>query len=146
MALQPSRTVLISDHRDANPNASSYFQPFTRAERRSVHLVHPTMIRKAFVMSVHAGREQEYQRRHSPIWKELEAVLKQHGAHNYSIFLLSATRQLFAYVEVEDEARWAAIARTPECQRWWKYMGDIMPSNPDNSPVAQDLSEVFHLD
>ncbi|HEY9154378.1 MAG TPA: L-rhamnose mutarotase [Opitutaceae bacterium] len=104
------------------------------------------MIRKAFVMSVHAGQEQEYQRRHSPIWKELEDVLKKHGVHNYSIFLHPETRQLFGYVEIEDESRWAAIARTPECQRWWKHMTDVMPSNPDNSPVAQTLSEVFHLD
>ena len=56
------------------------------------------------------------------------------------------TRQLFAYVEIESEERWAAVAKTEVCQRWWKYMGDIMPSNPDHSPVANGLDEVFHLD
>ena len=35
------------------------------------------MIRQAFVMSVHAGHEQEYERRHRPIWPELEKVLKE---------------------------------------------------------------------
>ena len=104
------------------------------------------MIRKAFVMSVHAGHEAEYARRHQPIWAELEAVLKSHGAHNYSIFLHPETRQLFGYAEIESEARWAAIAQTEVCQRWWKFMGDIMPSNPDHSPVARGLDEVFHLD
>lgn len=103
------------------------------------------MIRKAFVMSVHPGCEAEYARRHQPIWEELAAVLRAHGAHNYSIFLHPGTRQLFAYVEIEDEARWAAIARTEVCQRWWRHMGDVMPSNPDHSPVAQGLTEVFHL-
>jgi L-rhamnose mutarotase len=103
------------------------------------------MIRKAFVMSVNAGQEIEYERRHSPIWPELEKVLKDHGAHNYSIFLHPETRQLFGYVEVEDEARWASIAQTPECQRWWSYMSDIMPGNPDNSPVSSGLKEVFHI-
>ncbi len=103
------------------------------------------MIRKAFVMSVHAGAEAEYARRHQPIWDDLAAVLKAHGAHNYSIFLDPATRQLIGYVEVEDEARWNAIARTEVCQRWWKHMGDIMPSNPDHSPVSRGLNEVFHL-
>ena len=44
--------------------------------------------------------------------RELEDTLKSHGAHNYSIFLLPDTRQLFAYVEIESEARWAAIAST----------------------------------
>ena len=97
-------------------------------------------------MSVHAGHEAEYSRRHQLIWPELEAVLKAHGAHNYSIFLHEETRQLFAYVEVEDEARWAAIAQTEVCQRWWKHMGDLMPSNADHSPVAHGLKEVFHLE
>ncbi len=104
------------------------------------------MIRKAFVMSVNAGHEIEYERRHSPIWAELEKVLKDHGVHNYSIYLLPETRQLFGYAEIEDEARWASIAKTPECQRWWKYMSDIMPGNPDNSPVSSGLREVFHID
>ncbi|HEY0862652.1 MAG TPA: L-rhamnose mutarotase [Lacunisphaera sp.] len=103
------------------------------------------MIRKAFIMSVNAGAEAEYARRHQPIWDELAAVLKSHGAHNYTIFLDPATRQLFGYVEIEDEARWNAIARTEVCQRWWKHMGDIMPSNPDHSPVSRGLNEVFHL-
>lgn len=103
------------------------------------------MIRKAFVMSVHPGHEAEYARRHQPIWAELEGVLKTHGVHNYSIFLHEETRQLFAYAEIEDEARWTAIAKTEVCQRWWKYMGDVMPSNPDHSPVATGLKEVFHL-
>lgn len=97
-------------------------------------------------MSVNAGSETEYERRHRPIWPELEAVLKRHGVQNYSIFLHPETRQLFGYVEIEDEARWNAIASTPECQRWWKHMSDVMPGNPDHSPVSTALREVFHLD
>jgi L-rhamnose mutarotase len=104
------------------------------------------MIRKAFVMSVFVGKETEYERRHNPIWPDLEQTLVDHGVHNYSIFLHPETRQLFAYVEIEDEERWNAIAQTDSCQRWWKYMADVMPANPDNSPVSLDLVEVFHLD
>lgn len=103
------------------------------------------MIRKAFVMSVNAGAEAEYERRHSPIWPELGKVLRAHGVANYSIFLNRETRQLFAYAEVEDEARWAAIARTPECQKWWRYMADVMPHSADHSPVAVELAKVFTL-
>ena len=104
------------------------------------------MIRKAFVLQVNAGAEAEYARRHQPIWDDLAAVLTAHGVHNYSIFLDPATRQLFGYVEIEDEARWNAIAQTDACRRWWRFMGDIMPSNPDHSPVSRGLNEVFHLD
>ena len=103
------------------------------------------MIRKAFVMSVHAGAEAEYARRHQPIWEELADVLRAHGVHNYSIHLHPETRQLFAYAEIEDEARWAAIANTEVCRRWWKHMADVMPANPDSSPVATSLTEVFYL-
>jgi L-rhamnose mutarotase len=103
------------------------------------------MIRKAFVMSVHPGCEVEYARRHQPIWQELADVLRAHGVLNYSIFLHEETRQLFAYAEIEDEARWAAIAQTEVCQRWWRHMSDVMPANPDRSPVAHGLKEVFHL-
>ena len=104
------------------------------------------MIRKAFRMSVSEGREEEYQRRHAPIPDELAAVLKEHGVHNYSIFLDPNDRSLFAYVEIEDEARWDAIAGTGACRRWWASMREIMPSNDDDSPVSTPLREVFHLD
>jgi L-rhamnose mutarotase len=104
------------------------------------------MKRKAFIMSVNTGMEEEYEQRHSPIWPELEAVLKGHGVLNYSIFLDRETRQLFGYAEIEDEERWSAIAETPICKRWWAYMREIMPSNPDNSPISRELKEVFHID
>lgn len=103
------------------------------------------MIRKAFVMSVNGGQEQEYERRHRPIWPELENVLFDHGVKTYSIFLHAETRQLFAYVEFESEAQWQAIARTEICQKWWFHMRDIMPANPDNSPISMELREVFHI-
>ena len=95
-------------------------------------------------MAVHAGQEAEYERRHQPIWEELERTLLAHGVRTYSIFLDPGNRDLFAYVEVEDEARWAAIAGTDVCRRWWRYMREVMPANPDDSPVARDLREVFY--
>jgi L-rhamnose mutarotase len=104
------------------------------------------MIRKAYVMSVNPGQEAEYARRHQPIWKELADVLIAHGVRTYSIYLHPETHQLFSYVEIEDEARWAAVAQTDVCRRWWKYMSPVMPSNPDNSPVSLPIPEVFHLE
>ncbi|MDA0347545.1 MAG: L-rhamnose mutarotase [Verrucomicrobia bacterium] len=104
------------------------------------------MIRKAFVMSLIPGQEEEYERRHRPIWPELEAVLKRKGVSNYSIFLHPETNQLFGYTEVQSEELWASIAETEICQKWWAYMKDLMLTNPDNSPVARELPEVFHID
>lgn len=104
------------------------------------------MIRKAFLMSVNPDAHAEYERRHRPIWEDLEAVLKGHGVSNYSIFLDERTSQLFGYAEIESEELWVAIAKTAECQRWWAFMKDVMPSNADNSPISRELAEVFHLD
>jgi L-rhamnose mutarotase len=104
------------------------------------------VIRKAFRMAVNPQETVEYERRHSPIWPELQEVLRAHGVHDYSIFLDATDGSLFGYVEIEDEARWDAIAQTPACRRWWTYMRDIMPTNPDDSPRSVPLREVFHLD
>ena len=103
------------------------------------------MIRKAFRMSVHAGRQDEYARRHNPIWQELADTLEAHGVRNYSIFLDRETGDLFAYAEIESEERWAAIAQTEVCRRWWQHMRDVMPSMPDGDPISRPLDEVFHL-
>jgi len=103
------------------------------------------MIRKAFRMAVHPDRHDEYTRRHNPIWRDLEQALIDHGVRSYSIFLDPATSDLFAYAEIESEERWAAIASTDVCQRWWQSMRELMPSNADASPVSRDLREVFHL-
>ena len=97
-------------------------------------------------MAVHPGAHAEYARRHSPIWQDLADVLREHGAHRYSIFLDETDGSLFGYVEVEDEARWDAIASTPSCRRWWTYMRDVMAVNADDSPRSAPLREVFHLD
>lgn len=96
-------------------------------------------------MSVDPAQYAEYERRHRPIWAELEAVLKSHGVSNYSIYLDEETGQLFGYAEIESEVLWNAIASTDECKRWWAFMKDIMPSNGDNSPISRELREVFHL-
>ena len=104
------------------------------------------MIRKAFLMKVNPDAHEEYERRHNSIWRELETVLKNHGVSNYSIFLQPETSQLFAYVEIKSEELWAKIAETDECQRWWAFMRDVMPTNADDSPTSIELKEVFHLD
>ena len=104
------------------------------------------MIRKAFKMSVHPDAHAEYELRHNPIWKELEDALVAHGVRSYSIFLDPQTSDLFACAEIESEERWQAIASTDVCQRWWRHMRDLMPTNLDHSPRSVELREVFHIE
>jgi L-rhamnose mutarotase len=103
------------------------------------------MIVKAFRMQVHPAHVAEYERRHNPIWPELEAVLKAHGVHRYFIFIDDATADLFAFAEIESEERWQAIARTEVCQRWWQSMQALMPSHADGSPESRGLRQLFEL-
>ena len=103
------------------------------------------MLIKAFKMSVHPSAHAEYARRHNPIWKELEDTLVAHGVRKYSIFLDESTSELFACAEIESEERWRAVASTEVCQRWWRFMRDLMPTEADGSPRANELREVFRL-
>ena len=104
------------------------------------------MIRKAFLMRLKPGCEAEYERRHNPIWPELDDVLRQHGVSNYSIFLEPGSDRLFAYVEIESEERWALIAQTDICQKWWASMSELTLANADQSPQTTELRQVFHID
>ena len=104
------------------------------------------MIRKAFLMTLKSGNQDEYEKRHNPIWPELQQVLREHGVHNYSIFLDRHTGRLFAYAEIESEELWRRIAETEVCRRWWAHMKDLMLTNADDSPEALDLDQVFHFD
>ncbi len=104
------------------------------------------MIRKAFRMELHPGMAEEYKRRHEALWPEMRDMIHAYGGHNYSIFLDPATNVLYGYIELEDDARWAASADTAICRKWWDYMAPLMVVNPDNAPVSHDLKPVFHLD
>ncbi len=97
-------------------------------------------------MTLRPGWQAEYERRHAAVWPDLLEVLKAHGVRNYSIFLERGADRLFAYAEIESEELWRRISETEACRRWWSYMKELMLTNPDNSPVADDLDEVFHLD
>jgi L-rhamnose mutarotase len=104
------------------------------------------VIRKAFRMSVNQGCQHEYERRHTPIWPELQDALLRHGVRTYSIYLDPETLDLFGYAEIESEEQWQAVAHTDACRRWWRFMEELMPTNADASPVSRDLREVFHIE
>ena len=76
------------------------------------------MIHKGFKMKLYDGMAEEYEK----------------------------TMVLYGYIEIEDEELWAKGADTAINRKWWDFMADIMETNPDNSPVSEDLHLVFHLD
>ena len=96
-------------------------------------------------MKLHAGKEEEYRRRHDAIWPELSTLLKDTGIREYSIFLEERTGQLFGFLKIEEPAKLDRLPEQPVMQRWWQYMKDLMDTNPDSSPVSIPLKEVFYL-
>ena len=96
-------------------------------------------------MKLNAGMKAEYEKRHNELWPEMIAMIHEYGGSNYTIFLDEDTDVLYGYIEVENPERWSKSADTAINRKWWDFMADIMETNPDNSPAAVDLKEVFHL-
>ena len=103
------------------------------------------MQRHAFKMYLNPGHEAEYIRRHAEIWPELVDLLRDTGISNYSIHLDRETMVLFGYLERRDDHGMGDLPSNPVMRRWWAYMGDIMRTNPDGSPVAVALDETFFM-
>jgi len=103
------------------------------------------MQRLAFTMKLLPGNAVEYKRRHNEIWPDLQRLLKESGVTDYSIFLDEDTNVLFGVLKASNPAALERLPRHEVMQRWWKYMADIMETNPDHSPVQVSLQEVFYL-
>jgi L-rhamnose mutarotase len=102
--------------------------------------------RFAFKMKLKPGYEAEYKKRHSEIWPELSALLKENGIYDYSIFLDTETNTLFAVQKITGTGGSQDLGQNPVVKKWWAYMADIMDTNPDNSPVSVPLQEVFYME
>jgi L-rhamnose mutarotase len=48
-------------------------------------------------------------------------------------------------LKAEDPRKLDTLPQQPVMQRWWRYMSDIMETNPDHSPVQTPLKAVFYL-
>src|SRR5690606_3451775 len=104
------------------------------------------MKRLAFKMHLNEGQKEEYKKRHKEIWTELKSLLKEAGVSEYSIFLDEETNTLFAFQKVSSDGGSQDLGQTETVKKWWKFMADIMETNPDNSPLTKQLEEVFYME
>lgn len=100
----------------------------------------------AFKMKLNPGMLEEYKKRHENLWPELHRLLKDNGLSEYSIFFDEETNILFAFQKQAGDQGSQDLGKTEIVKKWWKYMADIMETNPDNSPVSKELIEVFYMD
>ena len=101
--------------------------------------------RIAFRMNLNPGQAAEYEKRHDEIWPELSRVLKDAGVSDYTIWLDPETHHLFATLVRREGHGMDALPRNEVVRRWWKFMADIMETDPDNVPVQVELKRVFDL-
>lgn len=100
----------------------------------------------AFKMKLNPGFKEEYKKRHDAIWSELKELLSQSGVRDYTIFYDEETNSLFAVQCQKGNTSSQDLGSSPIVKKWWKYMSDIMETNPDLSPVSIPLEKVFHMD
>ena len=100
----------------------------------------------AFRMYLNPGQAGEYRRRHDAIWPELVDLLREAGISDYSIYLDEPRHVLLAVLRRRIDHSMGALSQQPVMQRWWAWMGDLMQTHPDGSPVVEPLPCVFHLD
>jgi L-rhamnose mutarotase len=101
--------------------------------------------RHAFKMRLNPGMEAEYRRRHDEIWPELVDLLHESGVSDYAIYLDRETNTLFGVLTRPADHGMTDLPNHPVMQRWWAHMADIMATNPDRSPVQNDLSPMFYM-
>lgn len=104
------------------------------------------MERLAFKMYLNEGQKREYKKRHDELWPELHQLLKDAGICEYSIFLDEETNTLFAFQKVSGEGSSQNLGQAEIMKKWWAFMADIMKTNPDKSPVAVPLEEIFYME
>lgn len=89
-------------------------------------------MRKAIFFKLKPGSAEEYGRRHAALPDEMRAVLDEAGFRNYSIWRIEGF--LFAYYELEDEDRSAAVlAASPVFQSWRNWMEDVVAVDADGT-------------
>jgi len=97
-------------------------------------------------MKLKPGFVEEYRKRHDDLWPDLHKLLKDSGISEYSIFFDKETNILFAFQKQAGDQGSQDLGNTEIVQKWWKYMADILETNPDNSPVTTMLEEAFYME
>lgn len=101
--------------------------------------------RYVFRMRLNVGMADEYKRRHDAIWPDLVCLLRDAGVSEYSIHLDEETGQLIGVLTRTVDHSMDDLPNHPVMQKWWAYMGDIMETNADSSPVVVPLTPLFYL-
>jgi len=105
--------------------------------------------RVGIMLKVKESMIEEYKKQHRHVWPEMLSALREHGWHNYTLFM-RPDGMLFGYVEVPDtfQAALAGMASEDVNRRWQEMMAPYFEipegAAPDQSMI--ELEEIFHVD
>jgi L-rhamnose mutarotase len=104
-------------------------------------------MRVCFLLKVRVDRLEEYKKRHTQVWPEMQEALRQTGWRNYTLFL-KQDGLLVGYLETDNFVQsCAGMKNYPVNARWQAEMSQFFEKIPG---AADDnmfpLEEVFHLD
>ncbi|MHB1484048.1 MAG: L-rhamnose mutarotase [Saccharofermentanales bacterium] len=103
------------------------------------------MIKKGIFFKVKSGKMPEYEEWHRNVWPGVIDILKKAGMRNYSIWAYDDL--LFAYFEVEDEAKTNEILfGCYEFLEWRKEMRNIVYVEEGSGQVEWPMKLVFNVD
>jgi L-rhamnose mutarotase len=103
--------------------------------------------RVCFVLQVRPEYLTEYKQRHSEVWPEMLAALREAGWHNYSMFL-RPDGLLVGYLEASSfQEAILEMKKHAVNERWQKEMAQFFESSKGEKPDDQmwPLEEIFHL-
>ena len=104
------------------------------------------MERACFYLRIFPGTEAEYDRRHSAIWPELSAAIRESGVLNMSGFRRGTDVWYFLEGQPDVETALASNGPKPANQRWNHYFRDVIAQITDDSGELLWYDEVFHSD
>ena len=98
------------------------------------------MQRRAWLLTVKEGKEEEYRHVHANVWPELIQAARKVGMQNHSCFI--SGRNVIAYLEAENpEESFSQLLSTDVKRRWDKAMSELLEAADTPS-----FEEVFHFD
>ncbi|MGO8759307.1 MAG: L-rhamnose mutarotase [Terracidiphilus sp.] len=105
-------------------------------------------MRTCFLLKLRPDSIEEYKTRHSKVWPEMRAALRESGWRNYSLFL-RPDGLVVGYLEADDfEKCRAEMKSRPVNAKWQAEMAPLFESLDGDGPddTMLPLAEVFHLD
>jgi len=104
------------------------------------------MERLLFVMKLHDGMVEEYERRHEEVWPDLLGDLWAAGWRNYSLFRRGL--EVYGYAECHPDVATAlaAMGSSEANTRWAEWFTEVIEVLTDDSGDLRRAPQVWRMD